>query len=194
ADAAVNARFQDKTGYQWLLFDKISGSDAGLSISSPFNFSSTKRRLIMMGKSSASLKTNFLKTTSIFIAGFLTVFLSSSRPFENTPYQSANDFEQILSKAFKDGDPYEVELHKLDLYALRKAYLALNEHQKYSGTEFPFFEEFTFEKLVALQQAHSKVKTKILYKSPPERNEIKKEVFEQWKKTKHISLTVDGVE
>ena len=107
----------------------------------------------MMGKSSSSLKTSLLKTISIFIAGFMVVFLSSSQPFEYTKLQSGNDFEQILSKAFKDGDPFEVELNKLDLHALRNAYQALDEQEKYAGTEFPFFEELTFEKLVELQLA-----------------------------------------
>src|SRR5690606_20368631 len=75
ADEAVYSKFQDKAVYQWLIFSKISGNEAGLSISSPFNLSSTKSRLIMMGKSSSSLKTNLLKTISFVIAGILTVFL-----------------------------------------------------------------------------------------------------------------------
>lgn len=194
ADAAVNVKFQDKTGYQWLLFNKASINQAGLSISSPFNFSSTKSRLIMMGKSSSFLKTSLLKTTCVVIAGILTILLSSSRPFTSTDLQPANDFEQILSQAYKEGNPYEVELDKLDLYALRDAYLALDEDEKYRGTEFPFFEALTFGKLVELQQAYPKVKTKILFESPPERNEIKQDVFEQWKKTKNISITIDEVE
>lgn len=194
ADAAVNSKFQDKAVYQWLLFNKISGNEAGLSISSPFNFSYTKSRLIMMGKSSSSLKTNLLKSITIIIAGFLMVFLSSSQPFEFTQFESANDFEQILSKAFKDGDPYEVELNKLDLHALRNAYLALDKNEKYEGTEFPFFEELAFKKLVELQKAYPKVKTSIHFESPPEKKELKKEVFEKWKKTKNISLTIDDIE
>jgi bla regulator protein BlaR1 len=194
ADAAVTTKFQDKTSYQWLLLHKASLNQAGLSISSPFNFSSTKSRLIMMGKSSSSLKTRLLKASSFVIAGVLTFVLSSSQPFTSTDFQSTNNFEQILSKAFKDGNPYEVELNKLDLHALRDAYLALDENEKYTGTEFPFFEEVTFGKLVELQQAYPKVKTKILFESPPERKEIQNDVFEQWKKTKHISVTMDEIE
>jgi len=194
ADAAVNAEFKEKAAYQWLLFSKFSGNEVGLSLSSPFSFSSTKSRLIMMGKSSSSLKTNLLKSFSILIAGFLMVFLSSSQPFESPQFQSANNFEQLLSNAFKDGNPYEVDLNKLDLSALRSAYLALDENEKYSGTEFPFFDALTFEKLVELQQAYPEVKTSIHYKSPPEKLGLKSEVFEQWKKTKHITLTIDDVE
>lgn len=100
----------------------------------------------------------------------------------------------MLSEGYKDGDQYELDLNKLDLYALREAYLALDEHEKFTGTEFPFFEPLAFEKMVALQQAYPEVKTSILYERSPEKKEIKKEVFEQWKKTKNISLTIDDIE
>jgi beta-lactamase regulating signal transducer with metallopeptidase domain len=194
ADAAVNSRFQDKAVYQWLLFNKFCGKEAGLSISSPFNFSSTKSRLIMMGKSSSSLKTNLLKSISILIAGFLMVFLSSSQPFESTQFQSSNDYEQILSMAFKEGNPFELNLNKLDLPALRRAYLAMDGNEKYEVTEFPFFDELTFEKLVELQQAYPTIKTSILFENPPEKKELENEVFEEWKQSKNISLNIDDKE
>jgi len=148
----------------------------------------------MMGKSSSSLKTNLLKTFSMLIAGFLMVFLSSSQPFESPQFQSANNFEHLLSQGFNQGNPFELDLNKLDLPALRNAYLALDENEKYTGTEFPFFDALTFEKLVELQQAYPEVKTSIHYKSPPEKLGLKSEVFEQWKKTKHITLTIDDIE
>lgn len=144
----------------------------------------------MMGKSSSMRKTRLLKIFSLVIAGTLTILLSSSRSL-STPFQLGNDFEQILSNAFKDGNPHEVELHKLDLYALRDAYLALDEHEKYTGTEFPFFEALTFEKLVELQQAYPTIKTNILFAAPPKRQELQQDLFEQWKKTKNISITID---
>lgn len=204
ADEAVNATFREKTAYQWLLLNKTSGTQVSLSMSSPFNFSATKSRIIMMGKFSSPLKTNLLKSVSIMIAAFLTVFLSSSRqfestliqsmPFQSTPFQSSNEFEKLLSEGFKDGDQYELDLNKLDLHALREAFLALDENEKFTGTEFPFFDELAFEKMVALQQAYPEVKTSILYERSPEKKEIKKEVFEQWKKTKNISLTIDDIE
>jgi len=194
ADAAVNSTFQDKPFYQWLLFNKISGHKADMSISSPFNFSSTKRRLIMMGKASSSLKINLLKTISVVMTGFLMVFLSSSRPLDSPQFQSSNDFEQILARAFKDGNPYEVDINKLDLHALRSAYLGMNEDERYTGTEFPFFDALAFEKLVALQQAYPEIKTSIVYEKSPDKKEIKEDVFEQWKNTKNISLTIDDIE
>lgn len=199
ADEAVNATFREKTAYQWLLLNKTSGKQVALSMSSPFNFSATKSRIIMMGKFSSPLKTNLLKSVSIMIAAFLTVFLSSSQqfdstPFQSTPFHSSNEFEKLLSEGFKDGDQYELDLNKLDLHALREAYFALDENEKITGTEFPFFDELAFEKMVALQQAYPEVKTSILYERSPEKKEIKKDVFEQWKKTKHISLTIDDIE
>jgi bla regulator protein BlaR1 len=199
ADEAVNATFREKTAYQWLLLNKTSGRQVNLSMSSPFNVSSTKQRIIMMGKFTSSLKTNLLKSISLVLVGCLTVFLSSSRQiestqFQSTPFQSTNEFEKLLSEGFKDGDQYELDLNKLDLHALREAFLALDENEKFTGTEFPFFEELTFEKMLELQQAYPEVKTSILYERYPEKKEIKKEVFEQWKKTKNISLTIDDIE
>lgn len=204
ADEAVNATFREKTAYQWLLLHKTTGRQVSLSMSSPFNFSATKRRIIMMGKFSSTQKTSLLKSVSIMIAALLTVFLSSSRqfespsfqstPFQSMPFQSTNEFEKLLSEGFKDGDQFELDLNKLDLYALREAFLALDENEKFTGTEFPFFNELAFEKMVALQQAYPEVKTSILYERSPEKKEIKKEVFEQWKKTKNISLTIDDIE
>jgi len=199
ADEAVNATFREKTAYQWLLLNKTSGRQVNLSMSSPFNVSSTKQRIMMMGKFTSSLKTNLLKSISLVLVGCLTVFLSSSRQiestqFQSTPFQSTNEFEKLLSEGFKDGDQYELDLNKLDLHALREAFLALDENEKFTGTEFPFFEELTFEKMLELQQAYPEVKTSILYERYPEKKEIKKEVFEQWKKTKNISLTIDDIE
>ena len=199
ADEAVNATFREKTAYQWLLLNKTSGRQVNLSMSSPFNVSSTKQRIMMMGKFTSSLKTNLLKSISLVLVGCLTVFLSSSRQiestqFQSTPFQSTNEFEKLLSEGFKDGDQYELDLNKLDLHALREAFLALDENEKITGTEFPFFEELTFEKMLELQQAYPEVKTSILYERYPEKKEIKKEVFEQWKKTKNISLTIDDIE
>lgn len=194
ADAAVNSRFQNKTAYQWLLFNKVAGQEVDLSISSPFNFSSTKNRLIMMGKSSSRFKTKLLKSISAVLAGFLLISLSASQSFEAVPFGVPNDYEQILAKAFQEDNPFYLNLNQLDLTSLRKAYLALDEDEKYKVTEFPFFDDLTFEKLVELQKAYPKVRTSILYETPPEKKIIKQEVYDEWKKTKKITLTIDDQE
>lgn len=195
ADAAVNSKFRNKAAYQWLLFNKIPNNELAISISSPFNASVTKRRVIMMGQSSSPSKTKLYKAISLVLTGFMMLFLSSNKPYFSAQYpEPANNYERILSQAFKAGNPYEVDLAKLDLPALRSAYMALAEKDKQAGTEFPFFDALAFEKLTALQQAYPKVKTSILFKSPPQINKIANEVFERWKNTKSISLTIDGLE
>lgn len=74
ADEAVNATFREKAAYQWLLLNKTSGKQGAMSMSSPFNFSATKSRIIMMGKISSPLKSSVLKSVSMLIAALLTVF------------------------------------------------------------------------------------------------------------------------
>ncbi|WP_439490254.1 M56 family metallopeptidase [Algoriphagus sp.] len=193
ADAAVNSKFRNKAAYQWLLFNKIPGNEVALSISSPFNASVTKRRVIMMGQSSSPLKTKLYKASSLVLTGFMLMFLSSSKTYFSAQYpEPVNKYEKILSQAFKAGNPYEVDLAKLDLLALRNAYLALDDKEKESCTEFPFFDALAFEKLTALHQAYPKVKISFLFKSPPQINEIPNDLFERWKDTKSISLTIDG--
>ncbi|WP_163377781.1 M56 family metallopeptidase [Cyclobacterium sp. SYSU L10401] len=196
ADAAVITKFRNKAAYQWLLFHKISGNEAALSISSPFNFSATKRRLIMMGHSSAYLKTMMFKSISVILAGFLMVFLSSGQSsFERTQQNhTANDYEQILASAFKEGNPFELELNKLDLPALRSAYLSMDEQEKQKSTSFPFFDALAFEKLEALQHAYPEVKTSIYFERPPDKKNIQDDVFDRWKNTKNISFTIDDRE
>jgi bla regulator protein BlaR1 len=194
ADQAVNSKFQNKTAYQWLLFHKVVGQESPLSISSPFNFSSTKSRLVMMGKSSSALKIKALQSFSIVLLGFLMISLSSSKPFDVMKISSIKDYEDLLSQGFREDNPYHLELEKLDLPSLRKAYMALDEKEKYKVTEFPFFDEMTFEKLVELQKAHPEIKTRILYLTPPDKKSIKAEVYEQWKKTKNITLTINEKE
>lgn len=122
ADKGVNFRFQNKTAYQLLLFNKIAAQEVNLSISSPFNFSSTKSRLIMMGKSSSRNKTRLLKSISVVLMGCLVISLSSSQSYKTLPFGSPNDYEQILSKAFREDNPFHLDLNKLDLTSLRKAY------------------------------------------------------------------------
>ncbi|WP_439483374.1 M56 family metallopeptidase [Cyclobacterium plantarum] len=194
ADEAVIGRFRNKAAYQWLLFHKISGKEPALSIRSPFNFSSTRSRLIMMGQSSSKLKTRLLKSLSLFMTGFLMVFLSSGQSYDSATIYAENDYEQILAGALREGNPFELELNKLDLTALRTAYLELNEIEKSESTPFPFFDDLAFEKLLALQQAYPEVKTSILYESPPAKKEIEKDVFERWIKTRNISFTIDDRE
>ena len=196
ADEAVVSKFNNKAAYQWLLFHKIPGNEAAYSMSSPFNYSVTRRRVIMMGQISSIFKARLYKTFSLFLAGLVLIVLSSNKPSSSVQFNSTteSEFEQILAKAFKDGNPYELDISKLDLPALKMAYLQMDEQEINKSTEFPFFEDLTYEKLEALQQAYPEVKTTILYNRPPVKNQIPQDVYELWKNYKNISLTIDDVE
>lgn len=200
ADEAVTTKFSGKAAYQLLLLERIQRSDSSLSLGSSFNSSTTKtsttkRRIIMMGKSSSLFKSKLYKAFSLVLAMFTMLILSSNKPYSSTIsyYEPENEFEQILANASKDENPYELVLNNLDLPALRKAYLTLSEEEKKAGTEFPFFDPMTFDRLLELQQSYPAVKTIIFFETPPDKNEISIDVYEQWKNTKNIELTIDDV-
>ena len=196
ADEAVNTEFGDKANYQLLLFKKIQGNRIPLSISSPFNASMTKRRIIMMGKSSSFFKAILYKSFSVIVTVMALFFLSSNKPYSSiqTYPGVGSDFEQLLAEGFIDGNPYQLDLAKLDLPALRKVYLAMDEEAKHKASEFHFFDPITYKEMEALQKAYPKVKTTIFFNSPPERKEIPNDVYQEWINTKNIDLTINDVE
>lgn len=196
ADDAVNSEFSDKISYQLLLFQKIQSNKIPISISSPFNASMTRKRIIMMSKTSSFLKTSFYKFSSVVLTGMALFFLSSNKPYTAiaTSPGSTNDFEALLSQGYAEGNPYQIELAGLDLLSLRNAYLSMDEETKNKATEFPFFDEVTFEELIDLQQSYPRVKTSFLFTSPPERKKISNDMYLEWKNTKNILLSIDEEE
>jgi bla regulator protein blaR1 len=196
ADEAVNTEFCDKTSYQLLLFKKVQRNRIPLSISSPFNASMIKRRMIMMGKSSSLFKTNLYKSFSLILTVIALCLLSSNKPFYSIQtYQGAqSDFEKLLAEGSIEGNPYQIDLAKLDLPALRKAYLAMDEEAKNKSSEFHFFDPMTYKEMEALQKAYPKIKTTIFFNSPPEKKRIPNDVYQEWISTKNIDLTINDVE
>lgn len=196
ADEAVNNEFSDKVTYQILLFQKARRNGIPLSFSSPFNASMTRRRIIMMSKSSPLIRTCLYKAFSVIVSGMTLFFLSSNKPYDSIQtYQGAeNDFEELLAQGFPNGDPYQVDLSLLDLPSLRKAYLAMDDEAKKRATEFPFFDEKAFGELEELQKAYPKIKTTIQFHRPPERKQIPNDIYLEWKNTKNIILTIDEME
>jgi len=199
ADEAVNRQFQNKTAYQMLLFSKVSQSQLNLSLSSPFNFSVTKKRLIMMGTFTSPGKSMMLKgfTFTIVLAVFFSLAPSSfttANPISLSPLKSsADEYEKIINNAFDKNQPYILDNSKLDLPKLKQAYDRLNEDEKENVTEFPFFEPEAYSRLIHLQQMNDKVKVTFLYNIPPEKKQIKPEVWEVWKESKKVQLEIDEV-
>lgn len=198
ADEAVNRQFQNKTAYQMLLFSKVSQSQLNLSLSSPFNFSVTKKRLIMMGTFTSPGKSMMLKglTFSIVLAVFFSLApsgITTANPISLSLFKaSVEEYERIIWEAFDKDQRYVLDISKLDLPKLKQAFDRLNEEEKENVTEFPFFNEAAFSRLQALQKISNKVQVVMQYNAPPPTKQVKTEIWENWKKTKNVELEIDG--
>ncbi len=198
ADEAVNRQFQNKTAYQMLLFSKVSQSQINLSLSSRFNFSVTKKRLIMMGRFTSPGKSILLKglTFSIVLAVFFSLAssgITSANPISLSLLKSSvEEYERIIWEASDKDQPYVLDISKLDLPKLKQAFDRLNEEEKENVTEFPFFDDGAFSRLQALLKISNKVQVVMQYNAPPPTKQVKTEIWENWKKTKNVELEIDG--
>lgn len=195
ADEAVNKSCNDIAAYQWLLYSKVQNFNPNFPLCSPFNYSVTAKRLKIMGSKTDPIKAALIKSLSMVL--FVGIIFALS-PIKNSfaisiPFMdsSPEEYESIISAAFDNNQPYKLDLSKLDLVALQKAYQGLSEEGRGEVTEFPFFEPEAFRRLIHLQQISDKVQVSFLYNSPPEKNKIKPEVWRVWKENKKVQLEID---
>lgn len=196
ADEAVNTTYKDITTYQWLLYSKVQNLNSNFPLCSPFNYSVTAKRLKIMGSKTYPFKAALLKSfsTMLYVGIFFALSpikssLAISIPFKDS---SPEEYENIIAAAFEEDQAYMLNLCKLDLVALKKAYEGLSEEERGEVTEFPFFEEAAFSRLLALQKISDKVQVAMQYNNPPPTMQIKKEIWENWRKTKNVELEIDG--
>jgi bla regulator protein blaR1 len=196
ADEAVNTTYKDITAYQWLLYSKVQNFNSNFPLCSPFNYSVTAKRLKIMGSKTYPFKAALLKSISllmfigiIFVLSPIKNSLAISIPFNDS---SPEEYESIIAAAFDENQSYKLDLAKLDLMALQKAYEALSEEELGEVTEFPFFDEASFSRLQALKKISDQVKVTIQYNAPPPTKQVKTEIWENWRKTKNVELEIDG--
>jgi hypothetical protein len=106
--------------------------------------------------------------------------------------ESVETYEKIMSTAFDESNPFILDLRQLDLANLRKTYHQLSESEREKVTEFPFFEEEAFEFILNWLQNPENPEIFFIYNIPPEMKQIKPDIWENWKKTKHVSLEIDN--
>lgn len=195
ADEVVNTTFNDIASYQWLLYSKVQNFNSNFPLCSPFNYSVTAKRLKIMGSKTYPVKAALLKSISLMM--FIGVVFTLS-PIKNSlaislPFMDSNPetYESIISAAYDENQPFKVELNKLDLVALRKAYEGLSDVERGKVTEFPFFDDASFSRLEALQKISDKVKVAMQYNTPPPTKQVKAEIWEYWKKNKNVALEID---
>lgn len=196
ADEAVNTTYKDITTYQWLLYSKVQNFNPNFPLCSPFNYSVTAKRLKIMGSKTYPIKAALVKSLSmvlfvgiIFALSPIKNSLAISIPFMDS---SPEEYESIIYAAFDENQAYMLNLSKLDLMALQKAYEGLSEEERGDVTEFPFFEEAAFSRLQALQKISDKVQVAMQYNNPPPTNKVNAEIWENWRKTKNVELEIDG--
>lgn len=200
ADEHVLREFENHASYQNLLVNKVSSLFGNHPISSAFNFHVTKRRLMMMGKVPHPMRLTFLKLGSFFLAMLLFFTLTSSKVGDDLGFfiseetEGVKKFEKLLSEGFSEEKPFVLELQKLNLEALRQVYFSLNEEERNQMSHFPFFDKVTYEQLILLQKEFPRVVTKISYTTPPDKKEIRAEIFDLWLKTKNAELFIDDEE
>jgi len=105
--------------------------------------------------------------------------------------ENIETYENIMAEAFDESKPFILDLRKLDLINLKNAYNQLSDQDREKITEFPFFEEEAFEFILNWLQNPENPEIFFIYKIPPEMKQIKSDNWENWKKTKHVSLEID---
>lgn len=199
ADDAVVRHSGKVVDYKRLLLSKVNANDSySAGFGSAFHFSETKRRLIMIGKQTNPARVKWLHLgAAIFV---LTVLLGLSPAKYDGPWnlqdtdlsEQAGDYEAILTDAMVPENPYVLSLSRLDVVALKRAYEKVPSDQRENITAFPFLEGLAYEKLLELKVSDRASKVWFLYQTPPQKQVISNEVFENWKKSKGLDLEIDG--
>jgi bla regulator protein blaR1 len=197
ADQAVVSKSSNVSAYQHLLLSKVLGNEFVNQLCSPFNYSVTRLRLIMMRKSTSRPKGLILRVSILPLAIFLILIFSqrninTNPSFDLIPFsQQEKGFEAYISEALSEESAYVLELEKFDIEGAKQAYDQLSEEEKSRATEFPFLEDDVVEELKKLKNESERVTVKFEYVKPPEKKVITQEVWENWSKTKNLNLKID---
>jgi len=212
ADDAVVNTFNDTESYRLLLFNKVSQTN-NLVLSSPFNYLTTKKRLIMMTKNT-SRKVAILKQIALIPLIAAIGFLLSTRVNAQDNKKQPSTQEQILS-AKTDApqsviDAYHALIEKCKIKLTprqEKIEESFNKTAEKSKIQSPWFmmidDQFKIDKpdrdrleqlyfqMSKRQQSHERVAFKT---KPALRDKIvpTKEQLELWKNPKIYGLFIEG--
>lgn len=199
ADHSVLACSNGIAEYQNLLLRKSSGSTHLFELSSPLNYSMTKKRLIMMYRKTTILKGALIKSTLIPIV-FLFTGLFGTR--------AGQDFDPSLDSLLSGNSPvdqyenYIIEsldvrkgsvilLEKLDVEGIKAAYDRLSEAEKEQVSYFPFLDDLTTESLQLLQGLNNPYRVEFKLTTPPAKKFITNAVWLAWLKEPAMEVWVD---
>ena len=147
ADQVVIDTYQNIVGYQSLLIDKASKNKT-YSLTSQFNYSITKKRLIMMAKTK-SLANAICRQIAIIPVLTLSIFLFSTKSIaqetsvlkakdnvapssqEGVSQELLNEYDQIVNKTkTKNGIPSFYKFSDADKSRLETIYLSMSKEQQ----------------------------------------------------------------
>ena len=148
ADEAVINDTQNISSYQYLLIEKISKGER-YNLTSQFNYVITKKRLLMMTKST-SIGNILCRQVAVLPILALSIFTFSAKTFAqdslNVPglkqstapsmqdgvtQELLNEYEQIVNKTKnKEGFPVFSKFSDVDIIRLEKIYLSMNKGQQ----------------------------------------------------------------
>lgn len=148
ADEAVLTNSQNISNYQYLLINKIS-KDKTYNLTSQFNYSITKKRLIMMTKTK-SLRSALCRQFAIIPVLALSIFVFSTKTFaqdslnvqkskqnimpstqEGVTQELLNEYEHIVNKAKNEkGIPVFGKFSDADKSRLETIYLSMSNVQQ----------------------------------------------------------------
>jgi bla regulator protein blaR1 len=148
ADEAVINNTQNISSYQYLLIDKISKGKT-YNLTSQFNYSITKKRLLMMTKTK-SLRNTLCRQIAILPVLALSIFAFSTKSFaqdslnipktkqnitpstqEGVTEELLNEYEQIVNKTKNEkGFPVWSKFTDADKSRLETIYLAMSKDQQ----------------------------------------------------------------
>jgi bla regulator protein blaR1 len=148
ADDAVINNTQNVSSYQYLLIDKINKGKT-YNLTSQFNYSITKKRLLMMTKTK-SIRQNLCRQIAILPVLALSIFVFSTKTFaqdsisipkakqnitpstqDGVTQELLNEYEQIVNKTKNEkGFPVWSKFSDADKSRLETIYLAMSNEQQ----------------------------------------------------------------
>ena len=147
ADRAVTASFTNIPKYQSLLINKTAVNNGVYQLSSPFNYTITKKRLKMMYKKTSSGKSALVQISLLPLVFLLTGFLGTAAHQVSDPSMATSapidgslttQYEYYINEAIDVQKPSVLLLEKLNIDGIKQIYQQMSVEEKEQVSYFPF--------------------------------------------------------
>lgn len=202
ADRAVTTSFINIPKYQKMLIDKTRVNQAVFCMSSPINYTVTKKRLQMMYKKTSLGKSTLLQVSLLPIIFLMTGFLGTVAHQHSDPSITTSlpengslttQYENYINEAINVQKPNILLLEKLNIDGIKSVYQQMTAEEKEAVSYFPFLEgEETLASLKLLQGLPNPYAVEFVFSSPPAKKSISLEVWSAWKEVPSIEVEIDG--